>query len=239
MRRDGRAHDALRAVTITPDYLDFADGSVLCRFGQTVVLCAATVQESVPPWMMGRGTGWVTGEYAMLPASTERRTPRETRGLSGRTQEIRRLIGRSLRAAVDLSALGERSVIVDCDVIQADGGTRTASVTGGYVALALALRRLVASGAVSAKVLAPPPVAAVSAGIVHGEVLLDLAYDEDSSAEVDLNVVMDGEGRFIEVQGTAEGAPFTREQLDELLRVSQEGIRQLIEVQRQAIAAAS
>ena len=239
MRRDGRAKDALRGVTITPGYLDFADGSVLCRFGQTVVLCAATVQESVPPWMMGRGTGWVTGEYAMLPASTETRTPRETRGLSGRTQEIRRLIGRSLRAAVDLSALGERSIIVDCDVIQADGGTRTASVTGGYVALVLALRRLVASGAVSAKALAPPPVAAVSAGIVGGEVLLDLAYDEDSRAEVDLNVVMDGKGRFVEVQGTAEGAPFSREQLDELLRVSEQGIRQLIALQRQALEAAS
>lgn len=239
MRRDGRANDALRTVTLTPNYLDFADGSVLCRFGQTVVLCAATVQESVPPWMVGRGTGWVTGEYSMLPASTETRTPRETHGLSGRTQEIRRLIGRSLRAAVDMKALGERNVIVDCDVLQADGGTRTASVTGGYVALVLALRRLIAAGVVNAKVLAPPPVAAISAGIVQGEVLLDLAYDEDSRAEVDLNVVMDGQGRFIEVQGTAEGAPFAREQLDALLRVSEEGIRQLISLQRQAIESAS
>ncbi|HUS81620.1 MAG TPA: ribonuclease PH, partial [Armatimonadota bacterium] len=179
MRRDGRANDALRPVTIAPGHLDFADGSALVTFGQTRVLCAATVEESVPPWMVGRGTGWVTGEYAMLPASTETRTPRETRGLSGRSQEIRRLIGRALRASVDLKALGERSVIVDCDVIQADGGTRTASVTGGYVALALALRRLIASGAVGRKVLAPPPVAAVSAGVVEGEVLLDLAYDED------------------------------------------------------------
>ncbi len=239
MRRDGRANGALRPVTLAPGYLDFADGSVLVKFGQTAVLCAATVQEGVPPWMVGRGTGWVTGEYAMLPASTDPRTPRETHGPSGRTQEIRRLIGRSLRAAVDLSALGERSVIVDCDVIQADGGTRTASVTGGYVALALALRRLVASGAVSPKVLAPAAVAAVSAGVVKGEVLLDLAYDEDSCAEVDLNVVMDGQGRFVEVQGTAEGAPFSRQQLDELLRVSEEGIRQLIALQRQALEAAS
>lgn len=239
MRRDGRARDALRAVMLTPNYLDFADGSVLCRFGQTVVLCAATVQESVPPWMLGRGSGWVTGEYAMLPASTDTRTPRETHDLSGRTQEIRRLIGRSLRAAVDLRALGERSVIVDCDVLQADGGTRTASVTGGYVALVLALRRLIASGAVPAKVLAPPPVAAVSAGIVGCEALLDLAYEEDSRAEVDLNVVMDGEGRFIEVQGTAEGAPFSRQQLDELLRLAEAGIRQLHALQREALEAAS
>jgi len=238
MRRDGRANDALRAVTISPGYLDFADGSALITFGQTRVLCAAAVEESVPPWMAGRGTGWVTGEYAMLPASTETRTPRETRGLSGRTQEIRRLIGRALRAAVDLEALGERSVIVDCDVIQADGGTRTASVTGGYVALALALRRLIATGAVSAKALAPPPVAAVSAGIVEGEVLLDLAYDEDSRAEVDLNVVMDGQGRFIEVQGTAEGEPFSRHQLDGLLGVAGEGIRQLILLQSRALEGA-
>jgi ribonuclease PH len=235
MRRDGRANDALRAVTLAPGYLDFADGSVLIKFGQTCVLCAATVEESVPPWMAGRGTGWVTGEYAMLPASTETRTPRETRGLSGRTQEIRRLIGRALRAAVDLDALGERSVIVDCDVIQADGGTRTAAVTGGYVALALALRPLIASGAIDRRALAPPPVAAVSAGIVQGEVLLDLAYDEDSRAEVDLNVVMNAQGRFVEVQGTAEGEPFSRQQLDGLLRVAEEGIRQLIVLQRQAL----
>ena len=235
MRRDGRANDALRPVMIEPGYLDFADGSALITCGRTRVLCAATVEEGVPPWMAGRGSGWVTGEYALLPASTETRTPRETHGPSGRTQEIRRLIGRALRAAVDLEALGERSVIVDCDVIQADGGTRTASVTGGYVALALALRRLVASGAVSGEVLAPPPVAAISAGIVDGEVLLDLAYDEDSRAEVDLNVVMNRQGHFIEVQGTAEGAPFSRQQLDALLRVTAEGIRQLIALQRQVL----
>ena len=236
MRRDGRANDALRRVTIEPGYLDLAQGSALITCGQTRVLCAATVEEGVPPWMARRGTGWVTGEYAMLPASTDKRTPRETQGLSGRTQEIRRLIGRALRAAVDLQALGERSVIVDCDVIQADGGTRTAAVTGGYVALALALQRLIASGTVGEAVLSPPPVAAVSAGIVEGEVLLDLAYDEDSRAEVDLNVVMNGEGRFIEVQGTAEGQPFSRQQLDELLRVCQEGIWRLIALQQQALA---
>lgn len=235
MRGDGRANDALRPVTLAPGYLDVADGSVLITFGQTRVLCAATVQESVPPWMAGRGTGWVTGEYAMLPASTATRTPRETRGLSGRTQEIRRLIGRALRASVDLRALGERSVIVDCDVIQADGGTRTASVTGGYVALALALGKLVASGAVSDRVLAPAPVAAVSAGVVGGEVLLDLAYDEDSRAEVDLNVVMDGRGRFVEVQGTAEREPYTRRQLEEMLAVAEKGIRQLVVWQQQAL----
>ena len=239
MRRDGRANDALRPVVIETGYLDFAAGSALISFGQTRVLCAATVEESVPPWMAGRGTGWVTGEYAMLPASTSSRTPRETRGLTGRTQEIRRLIGRALRASVDLKALGERSIIVDCDVLQADGGTRTASVTGGYVALALALKKLIDAGVVSRRALAPPPVAAVSAGVIDGEVLLDLAYSEDSRAEVDLNVVMDGRGRFVEVQGTAEGEPFSRQQLDDLMRVAEAGIRQLITMQHEALGAAS
>jgi len=234
MRSDGRAYDALRPVTIVPGYLDYAEGSALITCGRTRVLCAASIEESVPPWMQGRGTGWVTGEYAMLPCATHTRTPRETKGLSGRTQEIQRLIGRSLRAAVDLRVLGERMVIVDCDVLQADGGTRTASTTGGLVALYLALRRLVAAGTVPEAVF-DSPVAAVSVGIVGGDPLMDLCYDEDSHAEVDFNVVMNAAGELIEVQGTAEGHPFSRERLGQLLDLAQRGIEQLIALQREAL----
>ncbi len=234
MRSDGRAHDALRPVTIAPNYLDYADGSALITFGKTRVLCAATIEEAVPPWMQGRGTGWVTGEYGMLPRSTLTRTPRETRGPSGRTQEIQRLIGRSLRAAVNLAALGERMIIVDCDVIQADGGTRTAAITGGYVAMSLALRKLVQNGLVEQSVFGPP-VAAVSVGVVQGAAMLDLCYEEDSKAEVDFNIVMNAEGQFVEVQGTAEGQTFSRQRLDELLNLAQQGINQLIALQRQAL----
>jgi len=193
------------------------------------------VEKAVPVWMQGRGTGWITGEYGMLPRSTLTRTPREMSGPSGRTQEIRRLIGRSLRAAVNLQQLGERMIIVDCDVIQADGGTRTASITGGYVALMLALRRLVESGLVSERVFGLP-VAAVSTGLVNGQVLLDLCYAEDSHAEVDCNVVMNTAGEFIEVQGTAEGRPFSRETMNTLLDLAQRGIEQLMALQRRVLA---
>ncbi len=236
MRSDGRENDALRPVTITPQVLDFADGSALITCGKTRVLCAATIVEEVPPWLAGQGRGWVTGEYAMLPRSTPVRTPRETKGPSGRTHEIQRLIGRSLRAAVNLAALGERMLILDADVLQADGGTRTAAITGGFVALALALRRLIREGLVGTEVL-QAPVAAVSVGLVEGEALLDLCYEEDARAEVDCNVVMNAEGRFIEVQGTAEGRPFSREQLNQLLDLAQLGIRRLFALQAQALEA--
>lgn len=235
LRPDGRAANALRTVNITPNVLDMAEGSALITCGLTRVLCAATVEETVPPWMAGRGTGWITGEYAMLPRATQKRTPRETKGLSGRTQEIQRLIGRSLRAAVDLAALGERMVIIDCDVLQADGGTRTASITGGYVALVLALRPLIANGLVPERVLRAP-VAAVSVGVVEGATLLDLSYPEDSRAEVDLNVVMNGMDAFIELQGTAEGRPFAQAQLEALLALARQGIQQLLDLQQVALA---
>jgi len=237
MRSDGRRRDELRRVSIEPGYLAFADGSALITCGNTRVLCAATIQETVPPWMAGQGRGWITGEYAMLPASTSQRTARETRGFSGRTQEIRRLIGRSLRAAVDLKGLGERLVTVDCDVLQADGGTRTASVTGGQVALNLALLKL-ASRLDDWLLPEMHPVAAVSVGVVGDECLLDLCYTEDSSAEVDLNVVMNDEGEYIEVQGTAEGRPFARSRLDDLLDLAQIGISDLQRLQKEAIARA-
>lgn len=234
MRPDGRANDQLRAVRIEPNHLEYPDGSALITCGKTIVLCAATVMDLVPNWLQGQGRGWVTGEYAMLPGATNTRTPRETRGLSGRTQEIRRLIGRALRASVNLTALGERMIIADCDVIQADGGTRTASVTGGYVALALALRRLIDSGQIDESVFASP-VAAVSVGVVDGETLSDLCYAEDSRAEVDLNVVMNAQSRFIEVQGTAEGQPFDRSRLDALLDLAAGGIEQLVTLQAQVL----
>ena len=231
MRIDGRADDALRPLTIEPGYLQFAEASVLISTGKTRVLCAATVEESVPPWMAGRGSGWVTAEYAMLPRSTTVRTRRETHNLSGRTQEIRRLIGRSLRASVNLDLLGERTVLIDCDVIQADGGTRTASITGGYVALALAVQRLISQELVDPGVLLAP-VAAVSVGLVDGQVLLDLCYAEDSTADVDMNVVMNADGDFVEVQGTAEGRLYSRSELDDMLDLAEEGIETLIAFQQ-------
>ena len=234
MRIDGRANDALRPVAIMPGYLAYAEGSALITCGQTKVLCAATVESTVPGWLGGSGRGWVTGEYAMLPRATASRTRRETKGLSGRTQEIRRLIGRSLRAAVDLEALGERMVIIDCDVIQADGGTRTAAITGGYVALCQALKGLVDEGMVSDRVFGPA-VAAVSVGRVGSEAMLDLCYEEDSRAEVDLNVVMNAEGAFVEIQGTAEGEPFARADLDVFLALAETGVRALLGAQRLAI----
>ena len=231
MRRDGRARDALRPVKMTPGYVVHPEGSVLIQVGKTHVLCNASVLEQAPSWLAGTGRGWVTAEYALLPRSTHTRTPRENMGLRGRTQEIRRLIGRSLRAAIDLDALGERQVIVDCDVLQADGGTRTASVTGGYVALALALNKLVRAGIVPASVLRSA-VAAVSVGIVEGQPMLDLCYDEDRRADVDLNVVMTDRGKFVEVQGTAEGAAFDRSTLDGLLDLAAQGIVRLLDIQK-------
>ncbi len=235
MRPDGRAADELRPVRFTLDYVRYPEGSVLVEMGETKVLCNVTVEERVPSWRAGSGAGWLTAEYALLPRSTHQRTPREVGGLRGRTQEIRRFIGRSLRAAVDLERLGERMLIVDCDVLQADGGTRTAAVTGGYVAVALALRRLAWAGVLPPDLLRPP-VAAVSVGVVNGQPCLDLCYAEDAVAQVDLNVVMDVEGRFIEVQGTAERSPFSREVLDRLLHLAARGVEELIRRQQEALS---
>lgn len=237
MRSDGRRPDELRPVSMTPDYIKYPEGSVLVTFGDTRVLCNVTVEERLPGWLFRSRArhGWVTAEYALLPRATQLRTERETMGLRGRTQEIRRLISRSLRAAVDLDLLGERQLIVDCDVLQADGGTRSAAITGSYVALALAIRGLVDGGVIPQKALSRP-VAAVSVGMVDGRPLLDLNYEEDSRAEVDLNVVMSGDGRFVEIQGTAEGEPFDRAAMDAMLDLAQLGIKQLVEVQRQVLA---
>ncbi|HEX6263307.1 MAG TPA: ribonuclease PH [Actinomycetota bacterium] len=235
-RPDGRGPRELRPIRCETGYLAFAEGSVLLEMGGTRVLCAATWEPRVPRWLDGTGKGWVTAEYSMLPRSTKERTPREVnRGRpSGRTQEIQRLIGRSLRAVTDLERLGEGSITVDCDVLQADAGTRTASITGGYVALALALRSLEEQGLARSGVLTDS-VAAVSTGIVGGVPLLDLCYDEDAEAEVDFNVVMTGSGKLVEVQGTAEGDPFSRDQLEEMLTLAEEGIARLTEVQREAL----
>lgn len=234
-RNDGRAPDQLRPLTITPNVSPYAEGSALISTGKTQVLCVASVEEQVPGWLRGQGRGWVTGEYAMLPRATQSRTRRERDGAGGRTQEIQRLIGRSLRAAVDLTALGERLITIDCDVLVADGGTRTAAITGGYVALALAIGKLRAEGKLASDPLRTP-LAAVSVGIVGNDALLDLDYSEDSSAEVDLNVVQTADGAFIEIQGTAEGQPFTRTQLDLLLALAAQGVQQLIAGQRAALA---
>lgn len=236
-RTDNRAADELRAVRITPDYLPHAEGSALIEMGQTRVICAASVEDRVPPFLRGRGQGWVTAEYAMLPRATQQRTARETGrgGPSGRTHEIQRLIGRSLRAIVNTAHLGERTVTLDCDVLQADGGTRTASITGAYVAFALAARRLLRSGKIARNPVTGE-VAAVSVGLVDGTPLLDLKYDEDSRAEVDMNVICTGDGRFIEVQGTAEGAPFTRDEMDVMLGLAGQGIQRLLVAQRAALA---
>ncbi len=232
MRPDGRQADELRPVHLTPGYIEYPEGSVLVEFGKTRVLCNATIEDRLPHWLhkSRKRHGWVTAEYALLPRSTQLRTLRETRGLGGRTQEIKRLIARSLRAAVDLKALGERQVIVDCDVLQADGGTRTAAITGAYVALAMSLQGLMDEGIVPPETLLRP-VAAVSVGIVDGIPLLDLCYQEDSRAEVDLNVVMTGEEEFVEVQGTAEGSPFDRDALDSMLELAVKGIQELLAIQ--------
>jgi len=236
-RRDGRRPGDLRPVRIVPGFMPPAEGSVLIEFGDTRVICTASVQESVPPFLRGSGKGWVTAEYAMLPRSSPERIERERRGPGGRTHEIQRLVGRSLRAVTDTDALGERSILVDCDVIQADGGTRTASITGGYVALALALDRLRKGGPFARLPLADS-VAAVSVGVVDGRLLLDLCYAEDSTAAVDMNVVQTGSGRFVEVQGTAEGKTFSAKELDRMLAVASAGIRTLGVLQRDTLRAA-
>jgi ribonuclease PH len=232
-RSDGRNPDQLRAVKMTPDFISTAEGSVLIELGKTRVICTATVDDGVPGFLKGTGKGWVTSEYGMLPRATEERTAREAaRGKqSGRTQEIQRLIGRSLRAITDQEALGERTVWLDCDVIQADGGTRTASITGAFVALALAFDRLVAAGMLKTSPLIDS-VAATSVGIVDDLVLLDLAYDEDSRAEVDMNVVMTGSGHFVEIQATAEGRAFSGGEMQDLLALAAAGIRRLSDEQR-------
>ena len=237
MRSDGRAVDELRPISFERDFTEMADGSVLVSFGRTQVLCTASVDPDVPRWMKGRRAGWVTAEYSMLPGSSPERVNREAaRGRqSGRTQEIQRLIGRSLRAVTDAAKLGERQVICDCDVLQADGGTRTAAISGAYVALHDALSRLVARGEIKDHPMIEA-CAAVSVGIVHGVASLDLPYVEDVAAEVDMNVVMTESGRFIEVQGTAEGQPFRRDQLDALLDLASSGIEQIIKRQNQLLA---
>jgi ribonuclease PH len=236
MRIDGRRPDELRPVHLELDFTRYAEGSVLITQGHTRVLCNATVEERLPRWLSDSGEkrGWVTAEYSMLPRSTHTRTPRETGVPQARTQEIKRLIGRSLRAAVDLTLLGPRQITVDCDVLQADGGTRTASVTGGYVALALAVSRLVAAGRVPAQVLGSP-VAAVSVGQVNGEAMLDLCYEEDAKAEVDMNLVINRQGRIVELQGTAEQRPFDRATLGRLVDLAELGIGRLLEIQQLAL----
>jgi ribonuclease PH len=236
-RRDGREPDDLREVAFTRDYTEFAAGSVLVEFGRTRVLCTASAEDRVPPWLRGSGRGWVTAEYSMLPGSTSERSDREAaRGRqSGRTQEIQRLIGRSLRAVTDLATMGEVQVTLDCDVLQADGGTRTASICGAYVALHDACTRLVAAGRLTQNPLTDV-CAAVSVGVVDALPYLDLDYSEDAHAEVDMNVVMTGSGRFIEVQGTAEGAPFSRAELDDLLGLAEHGIGRIFELQRSVVA---
>ena len=241
-RADGRTCEQLRPLQIDPHFRTAAPGSVLIEFGSTRVVCAATVEEAVPRWMRQQGgpvTGWVTGEYSLLPYATESRTIREAASgrIGGRTHEIQRLIGRSLRAGVDLAALGERTVWVDCDVLRADGGTRTAAITGGFVALAFAIEELIAQGKLESSPLREQ-VAAVSVGVAGGQPMLDLCYSEDMGAQVDLNVVKTGSGRYVEIQGTAEGAAFDRGMLDEMLRLADVGLDQLFRLQRQALGGA-
>jgi len=236
-RTDDRATDELRTVRITPGFLPNAEGSALIEMGNTRVICAASVEDKLPPHLRGQRTeGWVTAEYSMLPRSTETRTSRETGrgGPSGRTHEIQRLIGRSLRAISNRKLLGDRTITLDCDVLQADGGTRTAAITGAYVALAIACKRLMKERRITKSPIIGE-VAAVSVGIVDGTPLLDLKYDEDSRAQVDMNIVCTGDARFIEVQGTAEGSPFSRAEMDNLLELGRKGIEQLVRLQRQAI----
>ena len=240
VRSDNRRPDQLRPVKITPGFIANAEGSALIEMGNTRVICAASVEDKLPPHLRNQRTeGWVTAEYGMLPRSTHTRTTREIGrgGPSGRTHEIQRLIGRSLRAIADRKLLAERTITLDCDVLQADGGTRTAAITGAYVAFAIACKRLMKEKKISKSPIVSE-VAAISVGIVDGTALLDLKYDEDSRAEVDMNIVCAGDGRFIEVQGTAEGLPFTREQMDHLLELGRKGIADLVAVQRQAIKAA-
>ena len=236
MRHDGRKTNQLRPLSITPSYIKTADGSVLIEMGDTKVICTAKLEERVPPFLRNSGKGWITAEYGMLPGSSQVRIGRESsRGkIGGRTHEIQRLIGRSLRAIADLKSLGERTVWIDCDVIQADGGTRTASITGAYVALVEAVRRWLDRGVINVDPIGDA-VAAVSIGMVDGKILLDLCYEEDSRAEVDMNYVMTGSGKFIEVQGTAESAPFTKKQMERMAEIAEQGIKELIKAQKNVI----
>lgn len=236
VREDNRANDELRPVKITRGYMKYAEGSCLIEMGDTKVICTASVEEKVPLFLRNSGSGWVTAEYGMLPRSCQTRTMREaSKGQTGgRTMEIQRLIGRALRSVVDLKALGERTIWLDCDVIQADGGTRTASMTGSYVALVEAISKMQKQGLVKKNPILDM-LAAISVGIIHGEDLLDLKYSEDSIAEVDMNIVMTGRGKFVEIQGTAEGEPFSRERMNKLLDLAQKGIKELFEVQKAAL----
>ena len=235
MRTDERNHNALRPVKITRNYIVHPAGSVLIEMGNTKVICTAMIEEKVPPFLKGENSGWVTAEYGMLPGSKGQRKQRNTKSIDGRSQEIQRLIGRSLRSIVDLKALGERTIWIDCDVIQADGGTRTASITGAYVALKDAVDSLIANGQLTESPI-KTAVAAVSVGIVEGEVLLDLCYEEDSKAHVDMNMVMTGDGEFIEIQGTGEEKPFSKKQLEDMMAVGELGIKALIEAQKHAFS---
>jgi len=234
-RTDNRTYDQVRNIKITPNISPYAEGSALIEIGGTKVICTASVENRVPMFLRNKGVGWVTAEYAMLPRATNTRTQRESQRPSGRTQEIQRLIGRSLRAVVDTKLLGERQIFIDCDVIQADGGTRCASISGAYVALALACRKLVKNAVIKTSPISSE-VAAVSVGIMEGTPILDLAYTEDSEADVDMNIVCTGAGKFIEIQGTAEREPFTREQMDIMLALAEKGINDIFAVQRQALA---
>ncbi|MBI2851708.1 MAG: ribonuclease PH [Chloroflexi bacterium] len=237
-RADGRAWNELRPVKITPGFQQFAEGSALIEMGKTWVVCAVSVEDRVPPFLKGRGSGWVTAEYSMLPRATVTRTPRDSSQgrISGRNHEIQRLIGRSLRAVTDLDALGERTLTMDCDVLQADGGTRTAAITGAYVALYQALQNMANMGVIS-HIPLETAIAATSVGVVNGYTVLDLCYDEDFNAQVDFNVAMTGKGEFVEIQGTAEGKPFNKEAVEHLLSLSEKGIRELLQAQQSALEA--
>ena len=236
LREDNRKNDEIRKVNVHTNYTIYAEGSVMIEMGNTKVLCTASVNEKVPPFLRGQGKGWLTAEYSMLPRATHERNIRESaKGkLSGRTMEIQRLIGRSLRACIDLEKLGERTITVDCDVIQADGGTRTASITGGYIALAIAIERLIKNGKLNENPLIAN-IAAISVGVVDGNILLDLKYTEDFAAEVDMNVIMNSKGEYVEVQGTGEEATYTRDDLNKLLDYAEKGIRELFEIQEASI----
>jgi ribonuclease PH len=233
-RKDKRTFEQIRNTKITPNISPYAEGSALIEIGNTKVICTATVEEKVPPFLRNQGIGWVTAEYAMLPRATQTRTNRETLRPSGRTQEIQRLIGRSLRAVVDTKILGERQIFIDCDVILADGGTRCASITGAYVAMALAVKKLMTKGTLKRSPILSE-VAAISVGILNNTAILDLCYEEDSTAEVDMNIVCTGAGKFIEIQGTAEREPFNREQMTEMLDLAEKGINNLFTIQRYAL----
>ncbi|MBC2856537.1 MAG: ribonuclease PH [Cetobacterium sp.] len=235
-REDGRVINEKREVKITRNYTIYAEGSILIEVGNTKVICTATVSEKVPPFMRNQGKGWITAEYSMLPRATDERNQRESvKGkLGGRTMEIQRLIGRSLRACIDLEKLGERTITIDCDVIQADGGTRTASITGGYIALSLAMEKLLRNGTLKENPLVSN-IAAISVGIVKGVAMLDLKYTEDSAAEVDMNVIMNCKGEFVEIQGTGEESTYTRKELNDMLELAEKGIQELVEVQRQQL----